>query len=200
MEATEGRWTVLFVLALAATHAVADGLNVQSDSVVWPRWQARLGVTNTTQPSADLASGIGLQSARLFGDYYFTGPGFGAGRVSGGLRATSGLLAGRTGMLSAPTLPSAQGSVFSLSTRRLQPPAMADAGDPSATMPYLGVGYTGVSARGGWGFTADIGLMGYGSGGGLRFGHTPGGTQSVDDLLRELRMTPVLQLGVSYSF
>src|SRR5262249_4146918 len=130
-----------------------------------------------------------------------TGPGFGAGRVSGGLRATSGLVAGRAGVLSAPTLPSAQGSTFSLSARRVQPSALADAGDPSATMPYLGVRYTRVSARGGWGFTADIGIMGYGSGNGLRFGHSPGGgTQTVDDLLRELRMTPVLQLGVSYSF
>jgi hypothetical protein len=153
-----------------------------------------LGVTTTTTGGADTSATTQLQSARLFGDYYFTGPGFGAGRVAGGLRATSGLLSGsRAGALSAPTMPSRQGLPLSLTARHAAADGGPDAGPPLA---YLGVGYTGVSLRGGWEFTADIGLMQEG----VRFGRNPSAGQPLDELLRDLRLTPVLQLGVSYSF
>lgn len=195
MDASAARWTALIALTLAASQAAAEGLTVRPESVVWPRWQARVGLTTAADPNAELGTTTQLQSARLFGDYYFTGPGFGAGRVGGGLRATSGLLAGsRVLALSAPTLPSQPGLTFNLSARQAAG-ALDDAG---ATVPYLGVGYTGVSLRGRWGFTADVGLMGQGSG--LRLTRSASGPQSLDDLLRDLRLTPVLQLGVSYSF
>jgi hypothetical protein len=174
--------------------AAADGLQIRSDTVVWPRWQARFGLT-TAAPLNE--SRNALHGARLFGDYYFTGSGFNARGVTGGFRATSGLVAGpRSLALSSPTLPSRQGLTFSLSSRAVaaQP---SDATDDASTVPYFGIGYTGVSIRGGWGFTADIGLVGSG----VRLGRTPFGTQgNIDELLRELRLTPVLQLGVSYSF
>jgi len=193
MGATAARWTALIALVLTASHAAAEGLSIRPESVAWPRWQARLGVTTAAAARADLHAAGPLQSARLFGDYYFTGPGFGTGRVGGGLRATSGLLSGPHA-LSAPTLPSRQGLSFNLSARQ-SADASLDSGVP---VPYLGVGYTGVSLRGGWGFTADVGLMAPGSG--LRVGRGAVASQSVDDLLRDLRLTPVLQLGVSYSF
>jgi len=64
-------------------------------------------------------------------------------------------------------------------------------------VPYIGVGWSGSSARGGWGLSADFGFAGRSSGsGGLRIS----GHQSLDDLLRELRLSPMLQLGVSYAF
>jgi hypothetical protein len=186
MKPTVGTWTALIALALAG-HAAAEGLSVHPESVAWPRWQARLGVTTTTQPEFGLTSQ--LQSTRLFGDYYFTGPGFGQGRFGGGLRATSGLVTGsRSLALSMPTLPSRQGP-FSLSARQAQ--GFHDSAD---AVPYVGVGYTGVSLRGDLSFTADLGLMGQHG-----LSRSAAG-QNVDDLLRDLRLTPVLQLGVSYSF
>jgi len=196
MDASAARCTALIALALAASHAAAEGLSIRPDTVVWPRWQARVGLT--TAPRAELGTITQLQSARLFGDYYFTGPGFGAGRVGGGLRATSGLLSGSPAVaLSAPTLPSREGLAFNLSTRQTQT-AFDGSVDTAAPVPYLGVGYTGVSLRGRWGFSADVGLMGQGSG--LRLARSATAPQTLDDLLRDLRLTPVLQLGVSYSF
>ena len=62
-------------------------------------------------------------------------------------------------------------------------------------MPYLGVGYTGLKPHGGWRYNADLGLVAQ-SPGGMRLI----GTQSLDDTIRELRLAPLVQLGVSYSF
>ena len=45
-----------------------------------------------------------------------------------------------------------------------------------------------------------VGLMALNAGSAVRFGRLLSGTQSVDELVRDLRLTPVLQLGVSYSF
>jgi hypothetical protein len=54
-----------------------------------------------------------------------------------------------------------------------------------------------LSVRGGWGVSADLGLAGRsGSNGGLRVN----GNQSFDDLMRELRISPMVQVGVSYAF
>lgn len=187
------RCIMLSALGAATTLAAAtEGLKVGPDWA-WPRWQARLGLTISPASALDPAASTMLQDARLFGDYYFTGSGFGPDRVSGGFRASGGLLSGpRSLTLGVPTLPSRQGSPFTLSSRI---GFSADAGEASATVPYLGVGYTGMSARGGWGFTADIGLVPSG----VHLGRAPG-PGNLDDLLREIRLRPVVQLGVSYSF
>jgi len=59
----------------------------------------------------------------------------------------------------------------------------------------MGVGYTGLSVRSGWSFSADLGLV----------AQNPGGlklirSQSLDDAVREMRLAPLLQFGVSYAF
>jgi hypothetical protein len=186
--------TMLHTLAAAAAVAAAgaawaeDGLRLPAEPLAG--WQARLGLTTPTLPhAAEFPSqrALALPSAQLLGDYYFTGPGFGGGRVTGGLRATSGLLFGAR----APGLGPAAGG---LTLRRADLPTEASAG----ALPYLGVGYTGLSARGGWGFSADLGLIGAAP-------RTPGlqwqrSGPSLDEMLRDLRLTPTVQLGVSYSF
>jgi hypothetical protein len=198
-EATMRTHSVPAVLAfsccLAAGTAWADGgLTVSADEVPWPKFQARVSLTTTTPLSTDLTSSSTLQGGRVLGDYYFSsGPLLGSPRLTGGFRATSGLLFNSRGAsLSLPTVPRGAGTV-SLSQQGLS--ASADAPDGSHTVPYVGVGYTGLSVKGGWGFTADVGLMAVGSGSGLR----PRG-QTFDDVVRDLRITPVLQLGLSYSF
>lgn len=181
----------LLLATAAITAAAGDGLRVTDTEQAWPRWHARIGVVAPT-PRADLslASLPRVQGAQVLGDYYFAGTGFDASRLSGGFRATSGLLLGsRSAALSATAMPSAGGLSFTRSTLDAN-------GDAPGTVPYLGVGYTGLSVRGGWGFTADLGLMALG--GGLRVSRAL--SPSVDDVARELRLMPVLQLGVSYSF
>jgi hypothetical protein len=77
-------------------------------------------------------------------------------------------------------------------------------GEPAAygvtSMPYLGIGYTDYSLKSGWGFWADIGLVVQSPGNAAGLGRVLLGTQGVDDLMRELRLTPLLQLGINYAF
>lgn len=195
MQTFPQRWAAC-VLALTVWPAIAaDGLRLPGDGAHWPRWQARVGLTTASLVDGlefPSARGLHLQSAQVLGDYYFTGPAFGAGRLSGGFRATTGLMLGpsTTGLSSAPAL----GSGLSLTVSRRH---ATDPGDPVGAVPYLGLGYTGLSARGGWGFSADLGLIGSARGQGLQLNRAG---PSLDDVLRDMRLTPVLQLGVSYSF
>jgi hypothetical protein len=75
-------------------------------------------------------------------------------------------------------------------------------GDPAndGAVPYVGIGYTGLPSRGGWGFSADIGVMALTPESRVKLGRPDGGGQSLDDVLRDLRLSPLVQLGVSYSF
>ena len=70
----------------------------------------------------------------------------------------------------------------------------------SGPLPYLGLGYTSVSVRAGWGFSADIGMVARQPSSAIKLGRVAGGGQALDEVLRELRLTPLLNLGVSYSF
>jgi hypothetical protein len=172
-------------LAAAAVAVADDGLRLPAAADT-TGWQARFGLTAPAAPGVaefPTQRSLAVPSAQLLGDYYFTGPGFGGGRVAGGLRATSGLLIGaRSPGLAAP----------GLSLRRTDL-----AGDSAGTLPYVGVGYTGLSLRGGWAFSADLGLVGTTRTPGLQLQRSG---PSLDEVLRDLRLTPTLQLGVSYSF
>lgn len=190
------RCSPALLLLLLTGPAWADGgLTINPEQTPWPRWQARVGLSTTSPLRSELGLGSGqLQGGRLLGDYYFVNsPSFGLAGVSGGFRATSGLLLSPRGpSLSMATVPAPGGSL-SVS----QQTSSSDlSGDPSRTVPYLGFGYTGLSAKGGWGITADVGVMALNPGSGLRLGRG----QSLDDVVRDMRLTPVLQLGVSYSF
>ena len=192
-------------LLMAAPAALAQsglrlGDDAQARQAVWPRWQARFGLAATAS-TIDAGTRWQLSAGQVLGDYYWSGlrPA-GVGR-SGGFRATSGLLLGQRSLaLGTPTLSSPQGVGLTLS-RSVRPAAgPGDAlNEPWSAVPYVGIGYSGISLRGGWGFTADVGLAG--SAGGLRTRRdTTLGAQGVEDLLRELRLTPVLQFGASYAF
>jgi hypothetical protein len=198
---------VAWMLGSWAVSAQAQGgFTVDADQVAWPKLQARIGLA--TSPAAltplltDLTLPAGtsaMQGGRVLGDYYFLGGGLslGSARINGGFRATSGLLLGSHGAsFSMPTVPTAG---LALSASQQVVPlgnSLVDLSpDGSHTVPYLGVGYTGLSAKGGWGFTADLGLMALNPASSSSLTH-----QSLDDTLRDMRITPVVQLGVSYSF
>lgn len=208
------RWLGAAVLAAAgaaAGNAAAmqgNGL-VPSPESLWPRWQARLSL-GTSGPllrahiiNAD-SSGLKVSSASLFGDYYFSRSMRAAGS-GGGFRATSGLFVGSRTMSLLPSSPATGIGVraFSVGQRHLgglQLPAMAEDADASGPVPYLGVGYSALLGKGSWGFSADVGLMALGSGSAVKLGRVFTGHHSLDDALREMRLSPLLQLGVSYSF
>lgn len=181
-------------LTLAAGAAwTQDGLRAP-DEPPWPRWQTRLerlGPSTALQPTAAADQGGATSGARIFGDYYLFDLGSAIEGFSGGLRATSGLSVGTRAQATGMP-PGIGGSGLGWRDR-----GGIDSGDLSMTsLPYLGIGVTGLSLRGGWGVSADIGLAGYG----LRPARNNLDLNATEEVLRELRLTPVLQLGVSYAF
>jgi hypothetical protein len=194
---------VLWSLVIAAASAAAgngQGLSVDADRLTWPQWQARLQVASETLAPAMLASFEGAslmpRSAAFFGDYYVTRPYFGQ---AGGIRVTSGLMAGVRGAVFGPGQATAPGSFgFSSQARPSPGAASPDISSDTLAWPYLGIGYSDTSLRGGWGFSADLGLAAQSFG--LFRAARSLGNQSLDDTVRDMRLTPVLQLGVAYRF
>jgi hypothetical protein len=185
-------WMIFGLFAAAAQASDGAGITPSAEQLHWARWQGRVSVG--AEPA-----GLKLNTVSLMGDYYFTGSLLGS-RRAGGFRATSGLLLGpRTqSWLGQPGLNA--GSSFSIATQVFgqtnTPPAAGETPSDTATLPYLGLGYTGLSLRGGWSFNADLGLVARSPGNVVKFGRS----QSLDDTVRELRLSPLLQFGVSYSF
>lgn len=177
----------------------ADGLRGPDDTAVGSRWQPRIGFS-TVRPwwqSSTLddqdAGASRITSISVLGDYYF-----GAAALTSapaGFRATSGLLL-RTGSAGLADMAWKKASaVWGM------PVAAAWTGSTAAAaVPYVGVGYTLAPGRHGWGFSADLGVVANRPAGAVRLGRLANGPQALDDLLRDLRLTPQLNLGVSYSF
>lgn len=143
--------------------------------------------------------------ATLFGDYYFSSPAPDALHSRSGFRASSGLMFRQPGVsLSTLAWGSRTATAFGTPARqsvtRVSVGHADAAGESFSTLSYLGFGYSGMSPKSGWGFWADIGLVAQSPGSALGLGRVLSGTQSLDDLLRELRLSPLLQVGVNYSF
>ncbi len=195
------KWMFIGAILLAASIAQAaqgDGLNWQDDSLVWARWQARLAVSQPAPLwrasfSSGEASGLKPRSLSIMGDYLFRRSLSADGRASV-LRATSGLVFGPRPTLWAGQPGGGTGTAASWDSRLL-----GDARNDPAALPYIGIGYSGFTGRSGWSFSADFGLMALGAGNAVRLGRSAA-TQGLDELVRELQLTPVLQVGASYSF
>lgn len=172
------RLTLVLALSMAAGSALAGGAGLVAtpDALVGSRWQARIQV-DTLPLVGPWAAGVPLgqasvlQMTRLLGDYRLDSLRFGQ---TGGLRLTGGLLLN-------------------------QRPAIAG-GDSRGTWPYFGVGYAGGGERGDWGFSADLGLAAQNPGAASRLGRVFSGSVDLNDALRELRLQPMIRLGVTYSF
>jgi hypothetical protein len=198
-------------LLAAASIAHADGgLKLGSSLGFWFDLQTRLRFSAAVLEPLPLspveraaAGGYGLgPAASLTGDYYFLSQELADPRLPpSGLRA-SGAVFVRPGGVALSDL--------AWSTRAASGPARpwrtayglpADAGGlaPSAT-PYLGIGYSDYSLKTGWSFWADVGLVVENPGQALGLGRVVTGSQGVDELVRELRLSPMLQLGVNYAF
>lgn len=210
MPSTRRKSTALALAgAMLCGHSLADGsgLRAFANDDLWPRWQTRL----LASPSFSLwqhavtaqdAGRRGPESISLLGDFYFSRP-LQRSRAAEGFRATSGVIIGPLGshVLSAfgPSAAS-RGLGSGASIARA---GQFDSRTTSATLdatPYLGFGYSRGSPSAGWGFTADIGIIARNASSDTKFGRTSGSSLPVDDLLREMRLAPLLNIGVSYSF
>ena len=175
-------WLGAALSSITSTSFAADGLGLTpaANTPAWARWQGRISLSDTAPVwRANLGGNdaAGLRAARLsvMGDYYFTDPLLGE---RGGFRATSGVIVGLRSQVG-----------------RFEAEAPAD----TLAAPYLGVGYTGLSGRGAWRYSADLGLLAQSPGdNAIRLGRASGG--NTEDLQRDVRFGPSLQLGVSYSF
>ena len=194
----------LAVLGVArAEGAEGGGLQARAERVGWTRFDARLLTTAAPRWRAELApyERSGLKVGGVLGDVYFGQAPAPAGKVAfGGFRATSGLVLGSphagTGLAGGLAsgqrrAPSAWGGLSS------------GAGEPvgdAVTVPYVGVGYSNAWPKSGWRVSADLGVLSYSPSNASGIGRVIGGSQSLDDLVRDLRLAPLVQLGVSYSF
>ncbi len=198
------RWILAAVILGNASAALAlegEGLRVSADALPWSHWQGRLTIAAPEwRPGFSVPQqGLKTDGMSLMADYYFRAEPRAAGS-SEGFRATSGLLVGPRAQFLGNQVPGS--GAFGLSRRvfgTAAGPYTADSGE-AAAVPYIGIGYTGLAGRGGWSFSADLGLMSLQPGSAIRFGRVANGSQSLDDVIREMRLSPVLQVGVSYAF
>jgi len=194
-------------LAVLAGTSLAEDFKVDAGGGYWFGSETRLRLQ--AQPLAAPALRLGQAAspslslrqpwaASVTGDYYFQSAALDGVQPRGGFRASSALLIREGGISLADV---AMSSRSGLSPGR---PAGLLLGDAPAydisTLPYVGIGYSDLSLKSGWGFWADVGLVVQSPGSALGMGRVLWGNQGVDDLLRELRMAPMLQLGVNYSF
>ncbi len=173
------------IIALALTLlsaplvALGDGLTPSPGSLSPSRWQSRMEFSSTVNRAdwAPFGLGANLQTASLFSDYRFDALRLGQ---TGGLRLTSGLLLSQRSLL------------------------VAGEGDSRTAWPYFGVGFSsgssGGSNTGEWGFSADLGLAAQSLAATARLSRLLGGGLSLSDAVRDLRLQPVVRLGVNYSF
>lgn len=193
--------TVCLSMTLASTLAAhaAQGLVAPAADALWPQWQARIAVQTVslspltgTRLFDAAASQRGVQGGALVGDYYFAAPSFGSFRASGGL------MVGSQGGI--PMASVAAGPRLGLAVSHANALFNAPGGEGLGTVPYLGVGFTGAAWRSSLEITADFGMVAEHPGAAAGVGRALFGSQAMDSALRELRLSPVLQLGVRYTF
>lgn len=183
-------------VGLPAWSVEGNGLQATDASWFGGRWQARfeLGLGASRRHRVDpyhLAADTPRRSLRglaVLRDYYFEAgdPPHVAPASARGLRATGGLVVAPRSAAASPS-PGLFGG-------------WAHPYNDVIAVPYLGVGYTDLPSRSGWGFRADFGLMALRPQSAVQFGSTLSGAQGIDDLLREMRLSPLIQIGVSYAF
>lgn len=193
---------------LCAVASAGSGLARPDSEQVWPRWQARIGWAGETSPLAaatpksaySLSGSPAVRGASLLGDYYFATPAsiFGRALPLGGLRASGGLVVGSGPAMASALLALPRPGDRVGFGRMSDSTGIAAAG--TGPLPYFGIGYTGISTRHGFSLSADLGLLALNPGGTARLGNALGTPAVSEDRLRELRLSPVLQLGVSYAF
>ena len=209
------RCVSVLLMAFLTTPVVAgEGLKVLPASAFWSSEGSNIRLNalwiSTTPTIGQRWAGMsnanaGPAGATMVGDYYFSAATPAQSPYLSGFRASSGLLIKQPGVsLTELAWSSRAAATFGTPSHLQLSSAVSSLTEPSAesysTMPYVGFGYSGIHAKSGWGFWADVGLVMQNPGNMLGVGRVVSGSQSPEDLVRELRLSPLLQLGVNYSF
>ncbi len=198
-----------FVLACQA----GQGLAAPQADTWWPQWQARLSLqaaplASTYLPSNGLAQpGLaaqrGVQGGALLGDYYFARP-----LAAGHFRASGGLMVGTLGGAPLNFAQAASTSTGMAALPRLGLSLLSPSAAPTGMLatenadpvPYLGLGYSGSLWRNSISLTADLGMVSERPAAAGNVGRALFGNQGMNQALRDMRLSPVLQLGMRYTF
>ena len=185
------------MLGLPLAAQAADGLATPSAESLWPQWQARLALQTTVAPRSNLWSLAErssqprtAQGGALLGDYYFAQP------TLGHFRASGGLMYGAWG--GAPSA-AANGNRWGLLIQSLNG-AQTAATDSLGTVPYLGLGFTSAAWRNAWYLTADVGWVAEQPSALGGVSRALQGSLGWDQALRDMRLAPLLQLGIRMVF
>jgi hypothetical protein len=196
---------VLPALAISLLAQANGGLAAPAAEALWPQWQARVTVQTAAMQATPgpalsalgsrLGSRLGdanntqrtVQGGAVLGDYTFARPFFGSFRASGGL-----MMGSLGGVPLNPASPSSQVLGLALLAGNTGSNTLAS----EQTLPYLGLGFTGAAWQNSLSMTADLGLVS-GRPGAAR---ALFGNQGAENALRDMRLSPVLQVGVRYSF
>jgi hypothetical protein len=189
---------LLAACAISGPALAGSGLLAPDASMLWPLWQARIAVQTAgltplglVHPLDGSAPQRAWQGGALLGDYNFAVPAYGTFRASGGLMV--GVLGG------APLVSVASGPRLGWSLQTQGQP-LATGADAPGTVPYLGLGFTGAPWRQSLSITADLGLVAERPGAAGGVGRAIFGNQGMQSALREMRLSPLLQLGMRYTF
>lgn len=184
-----------------------QGLSLRNQPF-WPHWEGRVGVVldrpiNPLKDSYVLAqpapsNGLTVRSAHILSDYYF----------AGGFRATAGLVRGsvtRSTWSDSAGTPGLNLSLQRLDTLSLNQNGHTDSFDgESRTLPYVGAGYSSSLAPTGrvslWRFNADLGIITVNSNNIGRISRVLQGDGTLDEIVRDLRLRPVVKVSVRYAF
>lgn len=176
----------------------------------WPHWEGRIGlvVDRAFDPLKDAfvlaqpvpSSGLNLRSAHILSDYHF----------SGGFRATVGLVRGSVtrATWSDGAEDATVGSGLNLSLQRLDTLTLNDRyqnfDGENRTLPYVGAGYAASLGTSGsesmWRFNADLGIISVNSNNIGRITRALQGEAGLDEIVRDLRLRPVIKVSVRYAF
>lgn len=189
----------LSLIGMVSVAGAAQGLSLPAAETLWPQWQARITLMTSGANALALAplseSGAaprGLRGGALMGDYVFARPAFGSFRASGGL------MSGHPGGL--PLASALAGARLGVSVQRSAASSWLPGSELPATLPYLGLGFSGAAGLAGLSLTADVGLVAERPEAATGLGRALFGNQGMERSLRELRLAPVMQLGVRYTF
>ncbi len=188
------------LLALASAPSLAEGgMLPPAGDELWPSLRARITIQTAAVSPLSLSglgdAGQGLRGGAVLGDYVFAEPSFGS------FRATSGVVFGSHAgaPLFSVAVPGAASRLgLTLSQGRALPAAAAP--DAWQAAPYLGLGFSSPLGDSGFSLSADLGWVAdTGTAGSDPF-RSPLGVQGSDNQRRELRLSPLLQFGMRYTF
>lgn len=214
MRIRSGHIVMTTLMATGLPVRALDGHGLQATDSSWfhGRWQARIELSQSLSGprqfdpynlTADTRRNA-MRRLSVLRDYYFDWRDDDASVPAsvGGLRATGGLVVTSRSATNLPSPRRAGGS--GVSSQGLTSRAIAggwpNPNNDLVSVPYVGVGYTELPIRSGWGFRADLGLMALRAQSAVKFGSALSGPQGLDDVLRDMRLSPLIKIGVSYSF